>query len=291
MKKLLIVIAFFICWIILAQSCMKMRISDSEAKKQFAAAGVTLHTETLDVNGFKLHYVQTGNDTFPTLFFVHGSPGSWDAFSVYLKDSDLLKKYRMVSIDRPGFGYSEFGNARNLSDQSAIISPIFKHIQNGKPIYIIGHSLGGPMIVKLVADNPFTFSGMVILAGSVDPAEEAPEKWRGFLKNSGLQYLLPGAFRPSNNEIWYLKKDLPPLSKQFASITCNVWIIHGNKDKFVPVGNAAYAKKMLVNAKSVDVTILDGAPHFIPWAPWYIDVKKVLLQLHGTMSPNGMLPE
>jgi len=269
---------------------MKMRISDTEAKKQFAAAGVTLRTETFDVNGFKLHFVETGNDTLPTLFFVHGSPGSWDAFSVYLKDSDLLAKYRMISIDRPGFGYSEFGDAKNLSDQSKIISPLFQHIQNGKPMYIIGHSLGGPMIVKLVADNPTVFSGMVILAGSVDPAEEAPEKWRGFLKKSGLQYLLPGAFRPSNNEIWYLKKDLTPLAKQFASITCNVWIIHGNKDKFVPVGNAAYAKKMLVNAKSVDVTILDGAPHFIPWAPWYKNVKKVLLQLHGTMTPNGMLP-
>jgi pimeloyl-ACP methyl ester carboxylesterase len=56
-------------------------------------------------------------------------------------------------------------------------------------------------------------------------------------------YLLPGAFRPSNNEIWYYKKELEPLAKQFSSITCNVWIIHGNKDKFVPVGNAAYAKK------------------------------------------------
>jgi pimeloyl-ACP methyl ester carboxylesterase len=290
MKKLIIITTFFTCWIILAQSCMKMRISDAKAKKEFLAAGITLRTETLDVNGSKLHYVQTGNDTFPTLFFVHGSPGSWDAFSVYLKDTDLLRKYRMISIDRPGFGYSDFGDAKNLSDQSAIISPIFKHVQNGKPIYIIGHSLGGPTIVKLVADNPNTFSGMVILAGSEDPAEEASEKWRGFLKYSGLQYLLPGAFRPSNNEIWYYKKELRPLAKQFASITCNVWIIHGNKDKFVPVGNAAYAKKMLVNAKSVEVKILDGAPHFIPWAPWYKDVKEVLLRLHGTIIPNEMLP-
>jgi pimeloyl-ACP methyl ester carboxylesterase len=78
-----------------------------------------------------------------------------------------------------------------------------------------------------------------------------------------------------------LQKELEPLAKQFSSITCNVWIIHGNKDKFVPVGNVAYAKKMLVNAKSVEVKILDGAPHFIPWAPWYNDVKEVLLQLHS----------
>lgn len=268
-----------IAWIVFAQSCMKFRVSDSKAKEQFAAANVTLHTETILSTGFNLHYAKTGNDTFPTLFFVHGSPGSWDAFSVYMKDKDLLAKFRMVSVDRPGFGYSQFGNAKNLGDQSAIISPLLAHINNGKPVYIIGHSLGGPMAVKLVADNPGTFRGMILLAASVDPAEEAPEKWRGFLYNSPFQYLLPGAFRPSNTEIWHLKKDLPLLTKQFAAVICDVWIVHGDKDKFVPVGNVEYAKKMLVNAKSVQTKILKNAPHFIPWDPWYKFIKEILVSL------------
>jgi pimeloyl-ACP methyl ester carboxylesterase len=279
MKKriMLIFIAVFSIWIILAQSCMRMRISDSEANKKFAATGVPLHTDTVQVNGYTLHYAQTGNDSLPLLFFVHGSPGSWDAFSQYMQDKDLLAKYRMVSIDRPGFGYSQFGDARNLSGQSAIISPFLKQLQNGKATYIIGHSLGGPLAVKLVADNPGMVTGMVLLAASVDPAEEAPEKWRGVLRLTPFKYLLPGAFKPSNEEIWYLKKDLKPLASQFSAVTCAVWIMHGDKDKFVPVGNAAYAEKMLVNAKSVNTKILKGAPHFIPWEPWYKDVKSVLM--------------
>jgi pimeloyl-ACP methyl ester carboxylesterase len=278
-KSMIVSIILVSIWIILAQSCMKMRITDAAAKTEFLKAGINLHSETFVSNGFKLHFVKTGNDSLPTLFFVHGSPGSWDAYKQYLQDSDLLKKYRMVAIDRPGFGYSEFGKAKNLIDQSIIISPLLKHINNGQPIYIVGHSLGGPLSVKLVADNPTTFKGMVLLAASVDPAEEPAEKWRGFLFYSPFQYLMPGAFRPSNNEIWYLKKDLEPLAHQFASITCDVWIIHGDKDTFVPVGNAAYAKKMLVNAKSITTIILPNAPHFIPWVPWYKDVKAVLMQL------------
>ncbi len=248
-------------------------------KKQFAAAGVLLQTETVKVDGFKLHYAKTGNDSFPTLFFLHGSPGSWDAFSVYMQDKDLLARYRMVSIDRPGFGYSQFGDAKNLSQQSAIISPLLKKLQNGKPFCVVGHSLGGPMAVKLAADNPGFFKDVVLLAASVDLAEEQPEKWRGFLLHSSLQYLLPGAFRPSNQEIWYLKKDLQPLAKQFSSINADVWIVHGDKDNFVPVGNAAYAQKMFTNAKNIQVNILKGAPHFIPWKPWYEDVKAVLLKI------------
>jgi pimeloyl-ACP methyl ester carboxylesterase len=280
MKTFIIIGAILFIWLVLAQSCMKFRISDSEAKQKFALSNVQLFTETIEVDGFSMHYAKTGNDTFPTLFFVHGSPGSWDAFSVYLKDKDLLAKYRMVSVDRPGFGYSEFGNAKDLDQQSKLISPLLKILNNKKPMYVVGHSLGGPMAVKLDADNPGVFSGMVLLAASVDPAAENPEKWRPVLYKTPLKYFIPGAFRPSNEELWYLKKDLKDLAADFSKITCPVWIIHGDKDKFVPVSNADYAKKMLVNAKSVEVKILKGAPHFIPWEPWYKDVKEVLMRLH-----------
>jgi pimeloyl-ACP methyl ester carboxylesterase len=266
-------------WSIFAQSCMKFRMSDSKAKANFAKVNIALYTETVNINGFKLHFAKTGNDSLQTLFFVHGSPGSWDAFSVYMQDKDLLAKYRIVSIDRPGFGYSQFGDAKNMQEQSNIISPLLVYIDNKKPIYIIGHSLGGPLAIKLAADNPTTFAGVVLLAASVDPAEEAPEKWRGFVFNSVFNFIMPGAFRPSNEELWYFKKDIVPLSKQFNVIKCPVWIVHGDKDKFVPVGNAAYAKKMLVNAKMVNTTIIKNAPHFIPWAPYYEDVKKIIMQL------------
>ncbi len=278
-KTMWVSLTILVLWVIVAQSCMKFRISDNKAKEQFNAKGLNLTIGIFNANGFNLHYATIGSDTLPTLFFVHGSPGSWDAFSVYMQDTDLLAKYRMVSIDRPGFGYSQFGDAKNLADQSVIISPLIKHIANGKPLHIIGHSLGGPMAVKLVADNPNTFTTMILLAGSVDPDEEPKEKWRGVLFNTPLQYLLPGAFRPSNNEIWMAKKELVPLANQFASITCNVWIVHGDADKFVPVGNAAYAKKMLINASSVQTKILAGAPHFIPWQPWYKYIKEILLNL------------
>jgi pimeloyl-ACP methyl ester carboxylesterase len=278
-KRMFIGFVILLSWVVFAQSCMKFRMSDSKAKSSFLKENILLQTETINVNGFNIHFAKTGNDSLPTLFFVHGSPGSWDAFSVYMKDKDLLAKYRMVSIDRPGFGYSQFGDAKNMQEQSQIISPLLTYIDNKKPIYIIGHSLGGPLAIKLAADNANTFAGIVLLAASVSAADEAPEKWRGLFAKSSLQYLLPGAFRPSNKEIWAFKKDVVLLSKQFATITCPVWIIHGDKDKFVPVANAAYAKKMLVNAKAVETKILRGAPHFIPWEPWYKDVKEVLMRL------------
>ena len=268
-----------IAWLVIAQCVMKFRITDNEAKRKFAADSVSLFTETIDADGFKLHYAKTGNDELPTLFFVHGSPGGWIKFEKYMHDNELLKKYRMVSVDRPGFGYSQFGNVKSLDEQSRIITVLLNKLQNGKPIYAIGSSYGGPMIAKLEIDNPGMFSGLVLIAAALDPAAEKPEKWRPVLYKTPLKYFVPGAWRPSNKELWYLKEELKTLTPGLSTITCPVYILHGDKDGLVPVSNAAYAKQMLVNAKSVSVTIIPGANHFVSDNNYEL-VKKTLISMY-----------
>lgn len=270
---------FLILWLIMAQSCMKFKISDSKAKEEFKKAGVELTTATVKVGGRNMHYAKTGNDTLPTIVFVHGSPGSWDAFARYMQDKDLLAKFRMISIDRPGFGYSDYGEAEHMQKQSDLISPMFKYWQNGKPVYLAGHSLGGPMIVWLAGENPGMFNGLVLLAASVDPAEEKKEGWRNVLNTGVFRYFVPGAFRPSNVELLYFKKDVYALQDKFPLIKCKVFIVHGTKDTFVPVGNAAYAEKKLVNAASVETTLIPDAPHFIPWTKYDV-IKNILMKLY-----------
>ena len=265
-------------WLVFAQFTMKYRISDKKAKDEFSKEGITLDTGFRKVDGFDIHYAKAGNDSLPTLFFVHGSPDGWIRYKNFMKDKDLLTKFRMISIDRPGFGYSQFGEAKKLKEQSKLISQFVRSIRNNKAIYAIGHSYGGPVIVQLQADNQDLFDGLILLAASVDPKEEKPEKWRYIMKIPPLNYLLPGAFRPSNKELVYLKNDLKELDKEWEKITCPVWILHGDKDSYVPVVNADYAKKKLTKARSVEVKILKGADHFIP-KERYEDVKEMLMRL------------
>ena len=279
MKITIIFFSILIIWCLLAQSCMKFTVSDATAKKQFQQKGVEIELPTAKVDKRHIHYAKTGNDSFPTIVFIHGTPGSWNAFEDYLADSELLKHFRMISIDRPGFGESDFGEPEHLYRQSELISPLLKQLQNGKPIFIVGHSLGGPMVIKLAADNPQMFSAIIILAGSNDPAEEKPEKWRPLLFQTPLRFLVPGSFRPSNEELWYLKKDLVDLKDDFQKITSNVIIMHGDKDELVPYSNAAYTQKMLVNAKHVEMITFPGENHFIPWIK-FTEIKKTLMNLH-----------
>ena len=277
-KKRYIVYSLMFLYIVMCQSCMTMRFSNKETTKFFADSQTAFQDKTIVFDGYKIHYLETGNAENPTLFFVHGSPGSWNAFKEYLQDSLLLKKYRMIAIDRPGFGYSDFGDAQNLKEQSQRISEFIKKIDNKKPLILVGHSVGGPVVAQLAVDNPSWYKRLVILAGSLDAKAENPEKWRTVIKASPLRYLIPGALRPSNDELWWLKQDLVNLEPKLKKITCDVTIIHGTKDALVPYSNVAFMQEKFINAKSIDTITIKKANHFIPWSHYEI-VRNALLTI------------
>lgn len=257
---------------------MTLRFSKKETIKYFEKSAVAFKDKTKQFDGYKIHYIETGDTLKPTLLFIHGSPGSWNAFKEYLADTLLLKKYRLIAIDRPGFGYSDFGEAQNLSVQSQRISEFIKVIRNKKPLILVGHSVGGPVVAKLALDHPDWYSNIVILAGSLDPKAENPEKWRKIIMVSPVRYLIPGALRPSNDELWWLKKDLFNLKPELHKIITNVTIVHGTKDVLVPYSNVAFMTKNFVNAKSMDTITIQKANHFIPWSHYEI-IRNALLKL------------
>lgn len=273
-----ILLISLVSWLVFAQSCMRFRISDSTAGKEFKEKGIPVNFITIEVNGSRVHYVKTGSDSQPTLFFVHGSPGSWDAFKQYMMDSVLRSHFRLISIDRPGFGFSDFGTAYHLQEQSDLIYAIIKKEINNKPLHLVGHSIGGPVIVKLAQDHPADIASLTILAGSISPYDEPKEIWRYAFRYSPLNFLLPGAFRPSNSEIVYFKKDLYGLDKMYNRLTMPVTFIHGDADKFVTVRNVAYGRKKLAANSFVNSIIIPNAGHFIPWEH-YDTIKEHLLSV------------
>lgn len=277
-KKKVTTLVVVFTYILFCQSCMKMRMSSEKTKNFFQNSKIEFKDEVFASNKFQIHYIQTGNSENPTLLFVHGSPGSWDSFKEYLKDTLLLKKYRMIAIDRPGFGFSNFREAQNLEEQSSRISKFITSIDNKKPIVLVGHSMGGPVITKLAVDNPKLYSNLVILAGSIDPNAETPENWRPILKSFPIRFLIPGALRPSNDELWWLKQDLKIMLPELKNIISKITIIHGTKDPLVPYSNVPFIQEKFTSAQSIKVISIENANHFIPWEH-YDTIRNELLHL------------
>jgi pimeloyl-ACP methyl ester carboxylesterase len=55
-----------------------------------------------------------------------------------------------------------------------------------------------------------------------------------------------------------------------------VTVIQGDKDKFVPMENAAFAQKMLVNAPEVKIVMIPNGSHFILWTEYEKVVQEIL---------------
>jgi pimeloyl-ACP methyl ester carboxylesterase len=280
MKKLLLyIVSFFVvsCFFSRCVIC-KMRWRNEKAYAVFESKQAPLSIHDTVIAGRNIHYAVSGSDSLPTLVFTHGSPGSWFHYMKFMWDADLLKKFRVVTIDRPGFGFSDFGDAMHLQEQCRVLLPLLQQLKTKQPMYLCGHSYGGSVAAKLAADAPTLFEKVVIVAGALDPALEKKEVWRHVVNVKPLYWLMPGAYQVSNTELLYLKKDLHPLANDFHRITTHVIFIHGDKDTWVPIENVAYGKKMMVNARSITVDTLRGADHQVPWKNRE-EMKRVLLRL------------
>ena len=281
MKKIFLYSSLLIVlWTTLSQCLiMRNRWSDDKAYRVFKQKEVPLQIFDTLIEGRHLHYAVCGDTSLPTLAIIHGSPGSWMNYMKYMWDTSMRKKYRIIAMDRPGFGYSDFGKALQLQEQCKLIGTVLKKLQTSKPFYLMGHSLGGPIVAKIAADNPSMCSKIIIVAGALDVSQEKKENWRHFMSVRPFYWMLPGAFGPSNTELLYLKNNLIPLQADLKKITCDVVFVHGDKDTWVPIKNIEYGTKMMTNAKSILSDTIKGADHQIPWKNKDA-LREILLELY-----------
>jgi pimeloyl-ACP methyl ester carboxylesterase len=274
-----IFIVFFILVLLmtLMHSCVTFREKPEDMRKFFDQHKVNGSIHHYQAGKLKMEYAQAGDSTKPLILFVHGSPGSLSAFLGYLVDSTLLQKGFLITADRPGFGHSDFGVGEpSLEKQAAILKTIIDIHKSSRPVILVGHSLGGPLIAKMAMDYPSLVDGLVIVAGSIDPALEPNETWfRAPLSTPFLSWILPRSFRASNEELYQLQPQLEKMIPAWRNIKCPVAIVHGKKDELVPFGNVAFAEKMLVNAK-IHYILNDNTGHFIPWQNQDMVVNGVL---------------
>ena len=209
-----------------------------------------------------LSYLRAGDSRGTRLILVHGTPGSAAAWSDYVLSPP--PGMEVLALDRPGFGSS--GPARampSLADQAAAVLALMPI--DGRPVILLGHSLGGPIVARVAADHPDRVAGLVLLAASLDPALEEIHPMQYVGAWGLVKPLLPRMLRNANTELMALKPELEALAQVLPRITARVVIVHGTKDDLVPVANVAFMQKHLTGARCVHTVLLEGQNHFLPW--------------------------
>jgi pimeloyl-ACP methyl ester carboxylesterase len=205
--------------------------------------------------------LQIGDDKLPITIFLHGSPGSGSDYDGYLKDSSLYSKTKLIVIDRPGYGFSDFGNIEpNVNKQAEIIQKIIEELKPTAKINLVGYSYGGPVAARLASVMPNKIKNVLLISASIAPGEEKIFKISYLAIQDKVKNKIPTILRMANEEKMTHKASLEEIAGDLDKIVCPVYVLHGNKDNLIYFTNVAYDKKMMKNAK-VETYTVEGQGH------------------------------
>lgn len=222
--------------------------------------------DTLDFDGGRTVYAAVPSRSEVAVFHVHGSPGSLDAYMVYLENAHLQAHVAQYTYDRIGYGDTRpLIAAGSLSVQARQLADLIRHIGAQYNI-IVGHSLGCTIAACLAMESPGIVDGLIMVAAPLDPELEPSAWWRPLLDWPVISLAVAQPLKISNRELTPLREELGKLTDRWSSITCPVTFIHGERDELVPVENVTYAMRVMSGAARKKEVILVDEGHFILWS-------------------------
>jgi 3-oxoadipate enol-lactonase len=138
----------------------------------------TASAETFHVNGVDLVWSERGSGPAgaPTLVLCHGYTGSALDFSLVV--DALAVDRRVVTLDQRGHGRSaKTGHLDGYTiEQLSADLAVFLETVGGGPVDLLGHSMGGRVVMGVVLDRPDLVRSLVLMdtsAWSFLPRDEA----------------------------------------------------------------------------------------------------------------------
>lgn len=188
-------------------------------------------------DGRRLGYDERGPAGGKPLFYFHGSPSSRIESTLYVSDELLYALgIRLIAVDRPGVGLSDFQPNRRLLDWPNDIASLADHLNIGS-FAVLAYSLGGPYGLACAYGFPERLTRVGIVSGAAMFTE--PELMRNI--NEGTRRFLA------------MPRENPFISRLFLGLMLGVM------PRFAPNQFVAGAASVL---PAPDRKIVDSDPAF-----------------------------
>ncbi len=150
-----------------------------------AEAAVPPCGQFMDIDGQRLHYVDTGG-TGPAIVMIHGLGGTLRNYTYALVDK-LSGEFRVIAVDRPGSGYSERPEdaPARLGAQADTLAKFIRALGLKQPL-LVGHSLGGALSLAIALDHPDCAGALALIAPLTHAQDDVPEPFQGLVVNSPM---------------------------------------------------------------------------------------------------------
>ncbi|MDW3222047.1 MAG: alpha/beta hydrolase [Paracoccaceae bacterium] len=227
------------------------------------------------VQGVNIHIRIEGNG--PDLVLIHGANGSLQDYTFDLVDR-LKDSYRVIVLDRPGFGWSgrlapEYGGVLNVTAeppavQARLLQGAVDAVGATRPI-VLGHSFGGAVALAWALERPEDTAALVLIGAASNP-------WPG---NLGALYQINSSLLGSLFVVPVISAFAPgdQIRDTVESIFAPQAMPEGYLDHIGP-DMSLRRPTMRANAQQVN----NLRPYIVEMAQQYPDLTLPVEILHGT---------
>lgn len=238
------------------------------------------------VDNLVINYEVTGKGK--TLLFIHG----WgdDLNNLKKAFNSLSNSYQIVFLDLPGFGKSELPKEPlNIDDFSKVVTSFCRKL-NFNIYALIGHSFGGAVSIKLVANKYLNPDRLILMdASGIRDLKKSKLILKtvtkaGKILSSPLPYNLKNKLKKQlytkiksdyllNESLKETFKKIvsEDLSHDASTLKLNTLIIYGENDPETPVRLAYLLHELIKNST---LEIIGDASHYV-----FLDQNKRVLNL------------
>ncbi|MEO5582827.1 MAG: alpha/beta hydrolase [Saprospiraceae bacterium] len=257
---ILAIISILFLGLVLLFLNFSFRQSNEKITKNFREKGIPVEIKTTTSG---IRYVVTGNRESDTIvLYIHGAPGSCDAFFTYMQDSALNEKYFQISVDRKGYGYSDYGHAEtSIIKQAALLQNILDQYP-GKKWIVVGHSFGCAIAAILSIHNKDLIKKIILFGAAADPQFERMVRWASISNTQLVRWISNNDIKVATDEKLSHQRELKIIEPYWKELDCKVVLVHGTKDKLVPFENIEYLQKR-INPEKFTLIKREGEGHVV----------------------------
>jgi pimeloyl-ACP methyl ester carboxylesterase len=261
------VLSIFII-VLLVITNASLRKSDKDVYTYFDEQNISeAQIERFNFQDKEIRYVSSGlqaTDSTTAVLFIHGAPGSSDSFYGFLADSLLRQQFHLITIDRLGYGYSDYGNAEtDIQKQAEPLKELINHIP-AKDWIIVSHSYGCAVSGMLAIQQAKKIKANLMLCPVIHPKHEKVFFFSSWPIKPILSKAFSKAYKVSSHEKMTHAYELKNIEGSWSETTVPTIVMHGKKDWIAPVENADYLKNF-ISDDLLTVRIYSEFSHFIPW--------------------------
>ncbi|MDE0472414.1 MAG: alpha/beta hydrolase [Ekhidna sp.] len=257
-----VLLVVFICQIY----TIKFRATDEEYVERIANDTTGVVINYLRYEGKRIRSILVDRSKEDLMILLHGSPSSSIQWIPLVNDTILSSKVDFLMIDRPGYGYSSFGNPiLSVRKQAEIAHAIVKEFKDQYAnIFLFGTSYGGTVASRVLMDYPDLIDGAVLMSSSMAPGEEYIYDISYAIKE--VPWLFPPLIVVANHEKMGHYAQLKEMEPLWHKIKTKLLFIHSKTDDLIYPSNIQYVLERLNTNVNWDTVWVENGDHGLYWS-------------------------